>query len=223
MIPTKVQNFARLLSLEKILDLRASGYNSLLTNKANYESRIRTGTKYYVISVSGSTLYNVDKETLYVYDFYKRFVGTLDVNIQRTTQTIQSYPQKYKMGNPSSSVTIVSRKKIVAPKGYVGKVFHASWGYDQTNNEFVKVIKETPKRVTVVKLKTNKTNSGFMSGSESPILNSKVGKPFTLSKSGSPSDRELSLRGSDKSERDSDYVLFWREWKGGSVAYSSYA
>jgi hypothetical protein len=46
----------------------------------------------------------------------------------------------------------------------VGDVFYTSWGYDQTNTDFFKIVKISGKRITVRQLVANRVETGFMSG-----------------------------------------------------------
>ena len=50
----------------------------------------------------------------------------------------------------------------------VGTIFNNSWGYDQTNQDFYKVISKTAKSVKVRQLKTILIEKSFMSGTSEP-------------------------------------------------------
>lgn len=46
----------------------------------------------------------------------------------------------------------------------VGDVFYTSWGYDQTNIEYFKIVKISGKRITVKEVYQNTVSTGFDSG-----------------------------------------------------------
>lgn len=50
----------------------------------------------------------------------------------------------------------------------VGDIFYTSWGYDQTNTDFFKVVKISGKRITVRQLAANRIEQGFMAGECTP-------------------------------------------------------
>jgi hypothetical protein len=50
-----------------------------------------------------------------------------------------------------------------------GDIFVNTWGYDQTNKDFWKVVRKTPKSAVLKKLKTQLTETGFMSGDAVPL------------------------------------------------------
>ena len=49
-----------------------------------------------------------------------------------------------------------------------GDIFVNSWGYDQTNIDYYKVVGVTEKSVKIRKLKSKETETGFMSGDSIP-------------------------------------------------------
>ena len=62
-----------------------------------------------------------------------------------------------------------------------GDIFANSWGYDQTNVDFWKVVGKTPKSVKVRQLKTQLKETGFMCGDATPskTFRDKAKKPVT--------------------------------------------
>ena len=72
--------------------------------------------------------------------------------------------------------TLFPEEKVA--ESLVGKVFHASWGYDATNNTFITVLKETEKTVIVAELKRQQITGDLTAGTERPIpgqLGNRVG------------------------------------------------
>jgi hypothetical protein len=71
----------------------------------------------------------------------------------------------------------------VTPK--VGDILVSSWGYDQTNVDFYKVTKLSPsgKSVTIVRINSEVTGTGFMCGTSVPAVPHEVseyeGEPMT--------------------------------------------
>lgn len=55
--------------------------------------------------------------------------------------------------------------------------FYSSWGYEQTNIDFYKVLKRTAATVTLVAVEADITQSGNMSYYAKPT-NKVIGKPF---------------------------------------------
>jgi len=51
----------------------------------------------------------------------------------------------------------------------VGDIYSASWGYDQTNVDWYKVIKTTKCGATIVEIAASRDETGFMSGNSSPV------------------------------------------------------
>lgn len=214
-----VTRFAEAVSINEGIDLLSDGLVNVFGHGDRHTVTIKTGSKYYKLIVGTIITYRIDKNTLRVYDFNKRFLGDIISMIQHIEESIRNAPDKYK-----SQVTpkiVWFRKSPVPYNGYTGKIFTTSWGYDQTNNEFVKVVSETNKQVKVVKLKTRKHENGFMSGREYPV-NEPVSRPFILVKD--VYDGEIILRGADKSGSGTrDSTTIWRLYKGDGEQYSSYA
>ena len=62
----------------------------------------------------------------------------------------------------------------------IGDIFHSTWGYDMTHNEYYQVVGITPsgKSVKVRKLESVKT-VGVWQGQEEPLENKFIDKPKT--------------------------------------------
>ena len=61
----------------------------------------------------------------------------------------------------------------------IGDILYTSWGYDQTNSEFYKVMKIVGKKYfTIQRLSQETTEKGFMQGTTIPIKGEHVGEPF---------------------------------------------
>lgn len=103
----------------------------------------------------------------------------------------------------------------------IGQIYYASWGYEQTNNDFVKVVGLSPsgKTAIVKRMKTVQTETSSMVGTEIPT--EVFGESFRLKV-------DMRDRNAEKSEPelvgtapDLGYQYFWL-WKGEPVHYSSY-
>lgn len=84
---------------------------------------------------------------------------------------------------PELSGKTIARNSYENPFAAIGdeikeeviKVFNAndivvsSWGYDQTNVDFYRIIKRTEKSVTIRRLKSKVTITGYMSGTSLPL------------------------------------------------------
>jgi len=105
----------------------------------------------------------------------------------------------------------------IPKRGFKGKIFYNSWGYDMTINDFVKVVSETDKTVMVVKMgkKVVGGEAGY-TGLEVPVRLPKS-NPFRLKKSINNYDNssKIELRGSDKSKNSSrEESVSWWLWDG---------
>lgn len=93
----------------------------------------------------------------------------------QSEQTARAYIQKHadnvKAGEESMAQRKAERYDVHAPDHYkVGDLFYSSWGYDQTNIEFWKIVRVMPKAVEIVAIgaKTVPGSEGFMSDHISP-------------------------------------------------------
>jgi hypothetical protein len=76
---------------------------------------------------------------------------------------------------------MINLANSAAPQIYVpGAILEYSWGYDQTNIDYYKVLKRTGQFVTVVEVGKVKTQSpqNFMVGTCVPQPDNVIGKPF---------------------------------------------
>ena len=72
----------------------------------------------------------------------------------------------------------------------VGDIFISSWGYDQTQNEYVQVVGVTEKSVKVREIGYSYEDNGYMSGTTEPIKDSFVKKSY-LTPDGKPVTRVI--------------------------------
>lgn len=211
--------FLELLSIHDQVRLLNQGYMNLIESGEYGKVLIKTGTKYYKIILNDSITCNIDKKTFLVYDFYKHYVGSVESMTENYEKNISRFK---KQGNFEPKVSY-HRVKVPPKKGYLGKIFYNSWGYDQTNNDFVQVVKETDKQVRVVKVKKDqhRPKDAFMSGSEVPLPGKFNSKEFVLVKE--LYRGEIVLRGIDKSGSGSSQSATWDQWKGEPIGFSEYA
>ena len=66
---------------------------------------------------------------------------------------------------------------VILPK--VGDILSSSWGHEQTNVDFYKVTKVTAKSIKLEQVATAETDTGFLTGTAMPVLDSVVGEPTT--------------------------------------------
>ena len=52
----------------------------------------------------------------------------------------------------------------------VNDILACSWGYDQTNVDFYKVVKVMDKSIRIAQVGTNETNEGFLTGKATPAI-----------------------------------------------------
>jgi hypothetical protein len=66
----------------------------------------------------------------------------------------------------------------------VGKIYYTSWGYDQTNVDFYKAVRETAASVWVQKVSHHIEQNAFMAGNAMPTdeLVGEVMGPFRINK-----------------------------------------
>jgi len=93
-----------------------------------------------------------------------------------------------------------------------GQIYYASWGYDQTNIEFAKVLKVSPTGKTVICVMMSQKiveHTGFMA--ETVIPDKEYGKPFRLRIKG-PMSGNYYLKGSypfTNNDYDKRLDCFW--------------
>ena len=74
----------------------------------------------------------------------------------------------------------------------VGDIFSSSWGYDQTNCDFVQVVSVTDKSVRVREIAQNAEQTGYLSGYTKPIKDAFV-KESRLTPNGKPVTKKVSI------------------------------
>lgn len=96
-------------------------------------------------------------------------------------------------------------------------IFFSSWGYEQTNINFFKVIKLTDKTVWFRELNQNKNhNHHYMSGTCTPSNSFKNDKIFSV--------RMHRAEGDELYNRNDDSLKsYLSRWNGQPCCYSSYA
>lgn len=94
-----------------------------------------------------------------------------------------------------------------------GKILQSSWGYEQTNVDFYKIVKRTAKSVLLQEIGKIKTESGNMSGEAVPDISIEIGKPFR---------RKLLIHGDSILGCHFEYGTI-RAWEGRPAYYSTYA
>ncbi len=103
----------------------------------------------------------------------------------------------------------------VAPK--VGDILSSSWGYDQTNVDFYKVLRFTGKSVVIQRIESDTTEEGFMCGHSVPHV------PHTASKyRGEPMTKRVNYHGNGYGVKITDYASAYL-WDGQPERTSWYA
>ncbi len=98
-----------------------------------------------------------------------------------------------------------------------GTVLRGSWGYDQTNNEYCKVVKNTGKTLICQKLKTILGPRGLGGTPVKPDLKSKECKPFRIKIDRYTYEGEdnVSLRGKmPLGDCEDGIKVHWGKWDG---------
>lgn len=178
---------------------------------------VKPGTKYYVLGTSSSREYFVDKQNGQVFDFYKRYRGTIAQIISNLKRLQENYIFRIKQIGRASELAnvrpIIKSVNVDRPVfSSVGKIYVASWGYGMTLVEFVKVISETPKTAKVVKLKTIVKGDRDPSGGKA-TPGEVVSAPFVLQKQLDYKKQPV-LRGTDKSGSSRSEPMTWYAWDG---------
>jgi hypothetical protein len=101
-----------------------------------------------------------------------------------------------------------------------GDILNGSWGYDQTNNEFCKVLKNTGKSLICQKLSViHHQDYDYQKGilKVIPDIKQPIFKPFRIKidkydYNGQP---QVSLKGKMPLSNDGDATkVYWRKWNG---------
>ena len=83
--------------------------------------------------------------------------------------------------NRTERDTMTTTTATIAPNVTVGSVFVSSWGYEQTNVSFYRVIKRTAKMVTLQRIGSETmTTQTAMSGTVIPDFSRPMGEPFRV-------------------------------------------
>ena len=101
-------------------------------------------------------------------------------------------------------------KRTVQPtainENMIGKIFHTSWGYDMTINEYAKVIKQSPKSILLQKCYANVTDdNGQGNGSATAADIKPDGEQFRLFKKTTSYGERWAGGGQCR---------YWSEWDG---------
>lgn len=76
---------------------------------------------------------------------------------------------------------MTSTPQTIAPEVTEGTVFVSRWGYDQTNTDFYRVVKRTPKMVALQRVGSEAmTSETTMSGTVVPNFAAPMGEPFRV-------------------------------------------
>lgn len=73
----------------------------------------------------------------------------------------------------------VIKVDVPTPKVNVGDIFVCSWGYDQTNIDYYKVLEVKNKSVVIAEVAQTRNYTGHMQGTCMPVVDSVVGQPLT--------------------------------------------
>ena len=69
------------------------------------------------------------------------------------------------------------QKELFATDSLVGKILHASWGYNCTLNTFLLALQETKQTVVVKELARELASGDLTAGTERPLLDESSGGP----------------------------------------------
>jgi hypothetical protein len=187
--------------------------------------------KFIDINIGHSRTYKVDRKTGDVFAFPKSYRGTIAQVISNQKRLQQNYTEYIKRKGKSSRLSEVSpivnlQKKSRPVFVAIDKIFVATWGYGMTLPEFVKVIDETPKTATVIKLEgVRHSDGGLNQGSGVETPGKPIGRPFRLNKAidNYVGKNNMMLRGADKHDgKNSGSMHNWYEWDGTPQSYNTY-
>lgn len=86
----------------------------------------------------------------------------------------------------------VTKVEKPLPTVNIGDIFVCSWGYDQTNIDYYKVLAVKNKTVTIAAVAQNRTYTGHMQGECVPVPDVVTGKP--INKRINPCDDSVSIK-----------------------------
>ena len=119
-----------------------------------------------------------NKGTLkYIKRYFYRSVEQRD---QSARETIESYTKQIQ-SKAEYKATKLAAAKSIDRTSLVGKIFYASWGYEQTNIDFFQVVSVKAKQVTIREIAAESIldSEGFMCDRCKPCPNEFIGEPLT--------------------------------------------
>lgn len=215
------------LSLSRQLDLIDMGIDISNPQRIpSYTAWIRPKSKsvYIDIETSGKYIYDKEKNMMYDISGYgrkNRMLGTpeqLLLNLRKSNDNKAKNILRRGLKIPSLDPVVKDEKKIIPPKLNPGKIFHYTWGYDMTHNEYCMVVKDKEKTVDVVKLPTlvHTSNQYNDVGTNVPdrfgLGYARTLPSFQLKKEIN-SRGEIQLRGKDKGTNYGEIQTWW-VWDG---------
>ncbi len=75
-------------------------------------------------------------------------------------------------------LNVINGKPINDHQYQVGCILNSSWGYEQTNIDFYKIVKRSNNFITLQQIGQNKNYTSDMSGTTLPDINTTIGQPF---------------------------------------------
>ena len=103
----------------------------------------------------------------------------------------------------------------------IGKIFYSSWGYEQTNVDFYKVIEvsKSGKTITLQKIGSQIVAiNGFCSEEVVPNEERIIDQPLTNRRINTYPNGNIYVNVSERS----DYKIYATEWKGQPITQTSY-
>ena len=120
--------------------------------------------------------------TVGVYDTTVIPVGT-ELRVWKTTRAGTIYcttvDRNIYHSNIVTTANLLTKVEKPLPTINVGDIFVCSWGYDQTNIDYYKVIAVKNKTVSIVAIGQSRTYTGHMQGECNPIPDVVTSKPIT--------------------------------------------
>lgn len=106
-----------------------------------------------------------------------------------------------------------ARKNAPAPQTYIeGTIIYTSWGYEQTNVDFYKIVSRKGMTATIVAIGSESNQDhGWMSGTKSAAPDREYGEPFRM--------RITKYNGKERASIDGHGAYIW---EGQPVSWSSY-
>ena len=110
-------------------------------------------------------------------DFYYEFKTP-----ERMAQYIEGYIEGYKEAQEYKAQKKAKKKEAIASSAKAiapGDIFYTSWGYDQTNVEFYKVLSIKGQKVTLVEVAQKVAEAEMTYENVLPVADAEISKPFT--------------------------------------------